>query len=81
MQLSREMPVYRRRAKVPSPKPAEPHGALGERRFPKPDRNAESDSAAAAEHPTEERLVQSTPKGEVRRSKIAEGEDLLGGGK
>jgi hypothetical protein len=66
---------------MPSPKPAELHGAFGERRTPKLARKPESDSAVAAKHPTEERLVQTTPKGYVRRSKIAEGEDSPGGGK
>ena len=66
---------------MPSSKPAEPHGAFGERRKPELARKPESYSAAAAKHPTEERLVQSSPMGYVRRSKIAEGEDSPGGGK
>jgi hypothetical protein len=66
---------------VPTPKPAEPHGAFGELRKPKPARKPESDGASEVKHPTEERLVQSTPKGYVRRSKIAEREDSPGGGK
>ena len=55
------------------PKPAEPHGAFGERRKPKLAREPASD--AGPKHPTEERLIQRTPKGNLRRSKIYEGEN------
>ncbi len=61
-----------------SPKPVEPHGAFGAHRKPKLVREPVSD--AGPKHPTEQRLIQRTPKGNPGQSKIPEGEDSLSKG-